>query len=334
VQTSNAAFSLADTVALTLTAAYKADNPATTVLTPTRYAPLPAEPAYHDALAYYPGVERLPEPITVFSSSTTLRRKAYALVDPDASVIVPASAYYAPRTPAGFTGQGAETSPPSADVSSEETIYNFDQEPRWLSIGVAGETEVTGAHSGQPGSTSVQFGYHFQVIEQAPDGTWGSVRLWNRAYEAEALGGVGTVPCPDGGWPAQARVRNVGSPAWVLMYSDFDEARDQLVACGDTDALIPVAVDFATVRRVLADDGPAMLAALRVAPEAATAVVWWSGDWQAGPLDTGTAQQVTYALARRSDGWPPVPPTLTAAAITSFGTPETIYLPRTARAVP
>jgi immune inhibitor A len=296
VQTANAAFTLGGTPRLVLTAAKFEAEPARTVMTPTRYGSLPAAPAFHDALGYCPGVEELPAPVKVMSTTEVLRLKKYALTDPDASVVVPATAYYPPRTPAGFTGLGAETSPPSRDVSTDETVFNFDVEARSLSIGVAGETEVAGAHSGHPGSDGLQFGFHFGVLDQAPDGSWATVRLWNSRYEGEARGEIVVTPSSGMDVQVSATVRNVGSPGHPILYADFDETKLAFVRGVPPARMVPVTADLATVKRALAEGGPAAVAALSVPADRATAAVWWSDV----PMDTGAIAEVDYLLDRRT----------------------------------
>jgi immune inhibitor A len=166
VQTTNSAFGLQNTPALTLTAATGTISPATTIMTPTLYAGLPAVSLFNDALGYYPGVEQLTVPVV----SIPNRARIYAYSDGDASAVVPARGYYPPKTPAGFTGMTQGT-----DVSTFETILPGVGN---TSVGDAGGIEVTGQHSGNPGERGLQYGYHFLVLSQAANGSSGTIQIW------------------------------------------------------------------------------------------------------------------------------------------------------------
>jgi hypothetical protein len=174
VQTTNSAIGLQNTPSLRLTVT----NAATTIFTPTTYAPLPPVSLYDDGLGYFPGVEELPEPIKTLSNTTVLRLKPYAFSDPDASAVVPAKKYYPPRTPPGFTGRGAETSPPSASVSTFETLVWPSEGTTLTSIGEAGGMDISGQQSGNPRDYGAQYGYHFRVAGKTTDGSSGVIEIW------------------------------------------------------------------------------------------------------------------------------------------------------------
>lgn len=304
VQTANSAFSLADTAALTLTVASGTEPDATPVLTATGYAGLPAVPAFHDALGYLPGVEELPLPITVLSDTTRQRIKRYAFVDPDAGVVVPAAGYYPPKTPAGFTGLGAETSPPSADIGTDETMYLRGETPTYVDIGGAAEEAVTGAQTGNPGDRRLHYGFHFEILRQAQDGSTGTVRLWRQADAAEvtaswvtmwlsqASSASATVP----GVEHAVQLRNVGGAGGQLLYSDFDESVAGLVADSVRGGGVPVAVGADEALRAVRAGGSAALAALAVPADQAKAIVW------TGTLPSGGSTQLGYNLAPRALG--------------------------------
>jgi immune inhibitor A len=299
VQTTNAAFNLHGTYGMTLTFATGEQTPETTVLTPTFYGALPAVSGFHDALGYFPGVETLPAPVKTFEGETSpgvsvTRLKPYAFSDPDASVVVPAKGYYPPRTPAGFTGRGAETSPPSANVSTFETLI-LDVDSASLdssSIGEAGGTDVTGQHSGNPGSDNLQYGYHFVVTDQARDGSTGTVRIYNAQADAQAMGEVGTI---SGTTPVTitASVQNTGSPRAVVLYSDFDETQATYVDGSATNGAIPVTADQPLIAQIMRTRGVAGLQAVRAQQASdVRAVVWYS----AGALDSGERASFTYRV--------------------------------------
>jgi immune inhibitor A len=167
VQTTNSAFGLQSTPGITLTVATGTISTATTIYTPTFYAPLQSVSLFDDGLGYYPGVEQLTVPVV----SIPNRARIYAYSDGDASAVVPAKGYYPPKTPAGFTGltQGS-------DVSTFETILAGVGN---TNVGATGGFDnLTGQHSGNPRDSGVQYGYRFQVISQGTGGSSGTIQVW------------------------------------------------------------------------------------------------------------------------------------------------------------
>jgi len=330
VQTTNSAFTTHATPPLTLTLASGAELPSTTVLTPTAYAPLPAVSGFNDALGYYPGVEALPQPVTTFSGATTpfLRKKGYAFSDADASVVVPAKDYYPPRTPAGFTGLGFETTPPAPAVSTFETILaHEDESVETWNVGDPIGVNVTGQQSGNPGSYGVQHGFHFQILGQAANGSYGTIRIWNGQYAGQAdttfnAGASMTQPLT-----VSVTLQNTGSPAPLTIYSDFDESKATYVEGSATNGAVPVRASRAQVEAALRSGGAAALRALAVAPGQAVAVVWSSS----GTLDTGDSVSFAYALNRKASA-PAVKivnhvfgPSFSGDSVAQFG--STLYVP-------
>lgn len=290
IQTTNAAFGLRDTAAVTLTVGTGTALPATTVVTATRYAPLPGVPGFHDALGYLPGIEELATPIVFQAGPDVTRIKRYAFSDPDAGVVVPASGYYPPRTPAGFTGLGAET---GADVSTDETVYLRGTTPVYVDVGSIGGASVTGEQSGNPGDHGVHYGYHFVVVDEAPDGSQGTVRVWRDATAAETDGRL-AFDAAGRSAAVAARLRNAGKAETLVLYSDFDEAGVRLSDGSTTGGAVAVAAPADEVLSVVAARGPAALAVLAVPADQARAVVW------AGRLGSGATADVGYRLAPRA----------------------------------
>jgi immune inhibitor A len=339
VQNTNTAFSLQSTPALTLTYGTGTSSPATTILTATNYAPLPPVQGFHDSLGYFPGVEKLPQPVTSFSSTTTapfLRLKPYAFSDPDASVVIPAKDYYPPRTPPGFTGRGAETAPPASNVSSVETLVADSAELNiafLVNVGGVGGINVVGEQTGNPGDYGVQYGHHFIIIGQANDGSTGTVRF----YSAERAAGVsGSINASLGvGKPVTVTVEleNTGGAAPLTVYSDFDESQATYVEGSATNGAVPVRASYAEAAAAFRAGGVTALRAMAVSPGQATAVIWTSP----GDLASGEKASFSYALNRKA-GFQSVRvvnsvfgTSLTEAPrdVVQFGT--TLYLPITAR---
>lgn len=282
VQTTNAAFNLQGSPAITLNTSSTVGE--TTTYTPTTYTSLPSVTGFHDALGYYPGVEQLAVPVV----SLPGRARIYAYTDPDASSVVPAKGYYPPRTPAGFTGQTQ-----GADVSFFETMWLTGGGVFNTNVGdVIGEN-VTGQHSGNPGSGDLQYGYHFEVTNQAANGSTGTIRLYN----SKEAGAINATVLPDttaGQVTVTVNWQNNGSPADTALYSDFDETQVSYVEGSATNGAIPVRASLAQVQQIVRTQGIRGLAQVQVQPGEATAVVK-----TVSPLDTGATLGFSYKLVRK-----------------------------------
>ncbi len=299
VLTADAAFNLRTTPEITLTAASGTEMAETTILTATLQGGLPAVRAFHDALGHTAGVELLPAPITLEDDGERQRIKRYAFSDPDGGLVIPAAGYYAPRTPEGFSGLGAETSPPSADVSTEETMY-VDRAGQiyTISVGIADEQEVSGQHSGNPGDSGLHFGFHFEVVEEAEDGSQATVRIWRNPWAAELepttlfswIDGV------DGSLDSlgiQPSIRNVGGAGRLLFYADFDE-RSAMVPASRGEGMVPVGMPAEDLLEALRENGADTLPGLAVSPEETVGVAWL------GHIPSGDRRAPQYSLEPRA----------------------------------
>jgi hypothetical protein len=260
-------------------------------------------------MGYFAGVELLPEPITVMADGTDTRIKRYAFADVDGSTVVPSSDYYSPRTPEDFTGLGAETSPPSASVSTQETMYLVGEprplgDPRGpldrsivsISLGEAAGREVVGQQSGNPGDSLVHLGYHFEIVDTVADGSTGTVRLWRQMDAADA-GGVVTADADS--FHVSASVDNTGGAYDLVLYSALPEGMTP-EADSATGGAVYVSVSATDVAAAIATGGPEALAALAVPASRARGVAW------AGAMPTGGSTAITYRVERA----PASPPSL------------------------
>jgi uncharacterized repeat protein (TIGR01451 family) len=119
--------------------------------------------------------------------------------DEDASVVVPAQDNYTTRI-RDMNAQGN----PGDDMTS------------FWGLTVGGQE----LGSGHPGDDYVQYGLHVEVVEQATNGSYAKIRIWNSMYEVEATADYGA----DGGGAEMQHIvpgetatatihfRNVGSP--------------------------------------------------------------------------------------------------------------------------
>jgi hypothetical protein len=276
---------------MSLTVVTGFQDTATTVITATHFASRPAVPAFHDALGYSAGVEKLPLPITLSQDQGQTRIKDYAFTDADGGVTVPSSGYYPPRLPEGFTGRGGETAPPNADVSTEETLMVDSTGGAYaVSIGAVEGLDISGAQTGNPGDYGKQLGFHMVVEAQAEDGSWGKVRIWRDADAAE-LSADASAAGPLGAVDVALNLTNIGGAGDLLVYSDFDEAVLTYVGgAPGSSGLVAVKASQEDVAAAAQSGGLAAVAALEVPAAEARAVVW------SGRLGSGSAAMAVYRL--------------------------------------
>ena len=142
-QPSNAPFTLQDTTPFTIRLGY---DPATgewadPPLETKTFDPLPGVSQFNDALGYYPGLWYNTDNGGLYFWQA------------EASAVVPATDNYTTRIT-------------WSDKTPAYDLYGAD-------IGVA----VLG--SGNPGDSGVQYGLHLAVLDQAKNGSWGKIQVWN-----------------------------------------------------------------------------------------------------------------------------------------------------------
>jgi immune inhibitor A len=158
----DAPFTLQDTVDFTMTNPY--------VYSPTvQFAGRPAVSAFHDALGYYPGAE--------FVVRSPYQSARWITKQWDASTVVPSREFYGIKAP-GYPGNvelrygcTRYTSGPYAGLVG---CYGFG-----IPLGYPGGT-------GDPAEVDGQYGWHVQLLEESPDHTWATVRIWNSMYYLDA----------------------------------------------------------------------------------------------------------------------------------------------------
>jgi immune inhibitor A len=158
-QMRDAPFTLQPTVGFTFTAA-------SGIVTDTFFAGRPAVTAFNDALGYYPGIEY------AFRGPSPCANKYWFDKMWDASAVVPARDLYSTKaTGATYSGEGLRmrgfASPGSLCGSA---WYGFWYPPF-----------VDATNTGNPGDVNGQYGWHVQVIAEAADHTWATVKIWNAA---------------------------------------------------------------------------------------------------------------------------------------------------------
>ncbi len=139
-------------------------------LTGTSYAGRPAVSSFHDALSYYPGVEK--------ARRGPLPCATYQWFDKmwDTSAVVPAANFYSTKATGG-TGFTTATGIRMFGVIGSG--YN-------CGTGWAGYWYVpwaTAANTGNPGDELAQYGWHVQILEQT-DST-AKLKIWNSMYQLD-----------------------------------------------------------------------------------------------------------------------------------------------------
>jgi len=142
-QPANAAFTLQDTTPFTIRLGY---DPATgeymdTPVETKTFGPQPAVSQFHDSLGYYPGLWYRPATGGLYFWQA------------EASAVVPAKDNYTTRIT-------------WLDKTPLTDLYGYDL--GWAVLG-----------SGNPGDAGVQYGLHLAVLNQAKDGQWGMIQVWN-----------------------------------------------------------------------------------------------------------------------------------------------------------
>jgi immune inhibitor A len=325
-QMRDAPFTLVDTVPFVNTDPYRADA------AEHSYPGRPAVSSFHDSMGYYPGAEYVRRgplyPLTQFKWVT----KQW-----DTSSVVPAKAVY-PLNAMGYDGTGGN---PSA--SDREFRYNctpYTSGPNagllgcyWLGSGVG--LGYTGG-TGNPGDSLAQYGWHVELIEEAADHTWATVRIWNSMYELDddlaanptnaALGGI-----VDYTYDLN---QNIGSPVNLLALAPIPDTVEY-VAGSATDGAFPMPVGIPTqqLAAIYADGGKAALEELAAGQDVEVgAVAWMPGYLGTGEGDIGfgfsvqvvatTTVDIDMAVELYDSG--ALFQTSTAGAVTTF---HGVYLP-------
>ena len=123
------------------------------ILETKTFKPLPAVSQFHDALGYYPGCGITSTLIPTWKACTSGTRR-----------------------PASWCRPRVTTRPGSRGMKTPATeLYGAD----------LGDT-ILG--SGNPGDEGVQYGLHLAVTNQARDGSWGMIKVWNSASVLELQG--------------------------------------------------------------------------------------------------------------------------------------------------
>jgi immune inhibitor A len=167
----DAPFTLMDTVSYTLGPPYVTES--------TWYEGRPAVSSFHDSMGYYPGAEYARRGPAYDPTQFKWLTKQW-----DASGVVPATGVY-PLSAMGYDGTGANPSSSDREFRFRCTPYLDGPFAGYLSCYWFGSGVGLGYEggTGNPGDYGLQYGWHVELIEEAEDHTWATVRIWNAMYE-------------------------------------------------------------------------------------------------------------------------------------------------------
>lgn len=210
----------------------------------------PAKPAFHDSMGYVPGFA-WPDNGFVYTVASA------------SSVVIPASGDYTTRI-RGLAADGVNLGSDFTDL--------------WGAT-VAGRE----LGSGNPGDSHTQYGLHFQVMDQAADGTYGQVKIWNAPTEIEAMITV----TPDTfavGQTATVEVHNMnngGAESGLLHVVGIDRNLVSYVDGSVYGGAFPISVPEGVAAQMYKSGG---LAALKSAyrPDSGVVAIAYVGDMMTG----------------------------------------------------
>lgn len=166
-QMRDAPFTLQDTVDFTYTTAYA--FPFTTTLFTNHYDGRPAANQFSDAVGYYPGAEYVSRGPGYSPPSYRWVTKQW-----DSSVVLPAKEFYGIKAP-GYNGVGTGSTANEFRFDCASTAAGL------LGCYFYGSGTGLGYNggTGNPGDHDVQYGWRVELIQEAADHTWATVRIYN-----------------------------------------------------------------------------------------------------------------------------------------------------------
>jgi hypothetical protein len=155
----DAPFTLQPTVNFTQTDSY---SPYTSTVFTNQYPGRPAASEFSDAFGYYPGGENVPGG-PVGQTSPRWMTKQW-----DASVVIPSLQPYSVNAPGYVDGTRFRFDCEFGGVNNAQVLcYSYP-----AGLGYDGG-------NGNPSEVNGQYGWHVELIEEAADHSWATVRIWN-----------------------------------------------------------------------------------------------------------------------------------------------------------
>ncbi|MCO6450026.1 MAG: immune inhibitor A [Caldilineales bacterium] len=232
----------------------------------------PAVPTFHDSLASVPG--------WVYPGGSFVYR-----IHQDISVVIPADGEYTTRI-RGLDDSGTNL---GDDVTG---FWGFTVSGRELG-------------SGNPGDSMTQYGVHVQVEEQAADGSYGKVKIWNAPYEVETSAVASAATAMVGETVEyHFNMRNVGSMADFVGFVSLPagasyvdgSAHGGLIPVGDAEAALAAAASgqVGAMAATAAENVTGFLAIAADVPAGASGEMGFSAVLGAGAAGTSATSTATW----------------------------------------
>jgi immune inhibitor A len=260
----DAPFTLQDTVGFTMTNTYAF----TTTTFTTRFSGRPAMSSFHDSMGYYPGSTKGPRSPT--------QSQGWVTNQWDASAVMPSTSAYAVKAP-GYTP--LETFRYYCVIGATGTLGCYGFGPvNGLALGYSGGT-------GNPGDVYGQYGWHVQVLQEATDHTWATVKIWNamKAADQTYAANKTTTSINDTVTYNYQLNQNWGSQLSLFACVPLDTAKVDFVPGSGTNGAVPLPMSCPAAASALASDQP--LSALAADETSAVTAVGWTG----GNIGTGVS---------------------------------------------
>jgi immune inhibitor A len=285
----DAPFTLQDTVPFTHTDPYREGARAHS------YAGRPAVSAFHDSMGYYPGAEYVRRGPAYPASQFKWVTKQW-----DASAVVPATSPYSLKAP-GYTA--------NEEFRWDCIPYLSGPYAGFLGCYWLGATTGLGydGGTGNPGDSMAQYGWHAELIEEASDHTWATVRIWNSMKELDDTFSVTPTSVIKGGeidYTYEIH-QNIGSAVNALVVIPLDTAIVEYVpgsVSGDA-ILLPVGMSTQQLVAVYAEGGLQALKELAVSQAGEIGALAWTGLLATGEGDVqiGFSVKVTASGPEQVD---------------------------------
>ncbi|MGB4979765.1 MAG: M6 family metalloprotease domain-containing protein [Anaerolineae bacterium] len=210
----------------------------------------PAKPAFHDSMSYVPGFA-WPGNGFVYTIANA------------SSVVIPASGNYTTRI-RGLAADGVN--------------LNGDFTDLWGATVSGNELG-----SGNPGDSHTQYGLHFEVMDQAADGSYGQVKIWNAATEVEAMITVtpDTFAVGQTATVAVSNVNNGGAETGLLHVVGIDRSLVSYVDGSVYGGAFPISVPDGVAAQMFKTGGAAALKNA-YSPDSGVVAIAYVGDMAAG----------------------------------------------------
>jgi len=259
----DATFTLQPTVNFTQSQSYA---PYTSTTFNNQYVGRPAESTFNDAFGYYPGAEFVPGgPV----GQTTPR---WMTKQWDDSVTVPSTKFYGIKAPGYTDGTRMRYDCSFGGTDNAQVLcYSYGS-----GLGYDGGT-------GNPGDVNGQYGWHVQVVAEAADHTWATVKIWNamKAADQTYTANKTTTSLNDTVTYNYTLNQNWGSPLSLFACVPLDITKVEFVPGSGTNGAVALPMSCAAAASALADDRP--LGAFAANATSTVMAVGWTG----GNIGTG-----------------------------------------------